>query len=192
MTFQYRFTHTCGHTGFGPIVNQQQNSSDSRSTSSQQAPSATTTTVPLPLNFPCPFCTPSTSNLLPPTAPGSGLLTILNSTPISPYPSGWTVLRACTFEELEPRDWNPAFEGGLVDGRFRQMAWIARPCGQVRLEGLEERRVVVKAGTAWRHRGCVEDVGHGRFAGLLSSLHKAVLEREDASRLVVNERENAM
>ncbi|KAH6709593.1 hypothetical protein BKA61DRAFT_696336 [Leptodontidium sp. MPI-SDFR-AT-0119] len=158
MTFQFRFTHTCGHTGFGLIVNQHQ-TSPSRSISSQQAPSATTTTVPLPLNFPCPFCTPSTSHLLPPTAPSSGLLTILNSTLTSPYPSGWTVIRACTFEELEPRDWCPAFEGGLVDGRFRQMAWIARPCGEVRLEGLDGQRVAVKARTVWRHRGCVEDIG---------------------------------
>ncbi|KAH7364537.1 hypothetical protein BKA65DRAFT_491565 [Rhexocercosporidium sp. MPI-PUGE-AT-0058] len=157
MTFQYRFTHTCGHTGFGPIVNQQQASIPT--TSLLPFPSLNTTTIPLPLLFPCPFCNPSTSNLLPHTPPGSGLLTILNSTPTSPFPTGWTVLKACGFEELEPRDWNPALEGGLVDGRFRQMAWIARPCGEVRMEELEEGRVVVKVGMGWRLRGGVGDVG---------------------------------
>ena len=158
MTFQYRFTHTCGHPGIGPIVNQHQRQQTSPQPSSS-FPTTDLLTIPLPLPFTCPFCTPSTSNFLPSTPLGSGLLTLLNSTPTSPFPTGWTVLKACKFEEVEPEDWIPAFEGGARDGRFRQMAWIAQPCGEVamRLQGQEEGGIVMKAGVSWR--GGVDGIG---------------------------------
>ncbi|KAH7416980.1 hypothetical protein BKA64DRAFT_284734 [Cadophora sp. MPI-SDFR-AT-0126] len=178
MTFQYRFTHTCGHTGFGPIVNMHIDTTQpSPTTSSLPAPDSNTTTIPLKLDFSCPFCNPSASYFHSPVTPGSGLLTILNSIPTSPFPTCWTILKAYRFEDLEPRDWERAFEGMMLDGRYRQMAWIPKPCGEVRLDGLDGGREAVKAGTSWRYTGRVDQIGNGRFAGLLSSLHKAVLER---------------
>lgn len=140
MTFQYRFTHTCGHTGFGPIVNMHIDTTQpSPTTSSLPAPDSNTTTIPV--------------------TPGSGLLTILNSIPTSPFPTCWTILKAYRFEDLEPRDWERAFEGMMLDGRYRQMAWIPKPCGEVRLDGLDGGREAVKAGTSWRYTGRVDQIG---------------------------------
>ncbi|KAK0118827.1 hypothetical protein ONS95_007708 [Cadophora gregata] len=184
MSFQYRFTHTCGHTGFGPIVNAHSGTTRLPLICSQPAPYANTTTLPLNLEFSCPFCMSSASNHLSLTPPGSGLLTVLNSTPDSLFAPGWAILKACRFEELEPSDWDLAFEGMTLDGRYRQMAWIPRPCGEVRFEGLDEAQETMKVGTFWRYTGCVAQIGHGRFAGLLSSLHKAVLDREKENEIV--------
>tara|TARA_R110002060_G_scaffold36738_3_gene47722 strand:- start:1080 stop:1421 length:342 start_codon:yes stop_codon:yes gene_type:complete len=113
----------------------------------------------MPLDFGCPFCIVpgADSNLLTPN--GFGLLTVLHSTAITPFPTGWRILRACRFEELEPRDWEPAFAGMMLDGRFRQMAWIPRPCGEVRLEGLDEGRETMKVETIWRQMGRVDQIG---------------------------------
>ncbi|PVH88558.1 hypothetical protein DL98DRAFT_509261 [Cadophora sp. DSE1049] len=184
MTFQYRFTHTCGHTGFGPIANMPIDTTQpSPTTSSLPAPDSNTTTIPLNLDFSCPFCIPSSAYFHPQTPLGSGLLTILNSTPTSPFPTGWAILKASRFEDLESRDWEPAFEGMMLDGRYRQMAWIPRPCGDVGLEGLDEGREAMKVGTFWRYNGRLDQIGHGRFAGLLSSLHKAVLGRDQPIRV---------
>jgi len=160
MTLQYRFTHTCGHTGFGPIVDAQTSTTQTApTTSSQPAPNSNTETIQMPLDFGCPFCIVpgADSNLLTPN--GFGLLTVLHSTAITPFPTGWRILRACRFEELEPRDWEPAFAGMMLDGRFRQMAWIPRPCGEVRLEGLDEGRETMKVETIWRQMGRVDQIG---------------------------------
>ncbi|CZT03059.1 hypothetical protein WAI453_012251 [Rhynchosporium graminicola] len=177
MKFQYRFTHTCNHTGIGPITDRQ--TARSQDSSISTTPSSSTTTIPLSLPFACPFCTtPFTHHLS--TIPGDGVLTIL-----PPFPTAWTVIRACTFAELEPMDWYPACVNAWVDGQYIQMAWIARPLGNVTADGVDDvddgvRRwfMTTRVGAGWRLRGYVRGVGYGNFAGLLSSLHKSVSDRE--------------
>ena len=39
------------------------------------------------------------------------------------------------------------------------MAWIPRPCGEVRLEGLDEGRETMKVETIWRQMGRVDQIG---------------------------------
>ncbi|CZS94592.1 uncharacterized protein RAG0_04544 [Rhynchosporium agropyri] len=65
------------------------------------------------------------------------------------------------------------------------MAWIARPLGNVTADGVDDvddgvRRwfMTTRVGASWRLRGYVRGVGYGNFAGLLSSLHKSVSDRE--------------
>jgi hypothetical protein len=76
------------------------------------------------------------------------------------------------------------------NGGFRQIAWIPRPCGEVRvMGGLEEVRsegrvvvigVITEVSCAWR-QSAGEPVGT-RFTGLLSQLNAAVLSGDRAGR----------
>lgn len=69
------------------------------------------------------------------------------------------------------------------------MAWIPKPCGEVRvIGGLEEVRrqgrvetgVITEVACAWRQKAG-EPVG-SRFAGMLSQMNAAVLSGERAGR----------
>jgi hypothetical protein len=69
------------------------------------------------------------------------------------------------------------------------MAWIPKPCGEVRvIGGLEEVRregrvvtgVMTEAGCAWEQRP--GEPVRSRFAGLLSQLNAAILSGEWAGR----------
>jgi hypothetical protein len=69
------------------------------------------------------------------------------------------------------------------------MAWIPKPCGEVRViggreevrrEGTVQRGVVTEAGCAWRKRS--NEQVKSRFAGMLSQLNAAVLSGHRAGR----------
>ncbi len=148
-------------------------------------------TILLHLLFSCPFCDLSLGNLIPEVPPSSGLLVILNSTPVSPFPTGWTIIEACNFLELKNKERTPSLNGGMRGSLYTQMAWIARPCGRVTtiggVEGMQRERTVQSGITrdtesVWRHKGAIDEIGYGRFAGLLTSLHKVVLEDERVER----------
>jgi hypothetical protein len=75
------------------------------------------------------------------------------------------------------------------NGGFRQIVWIPRPCGEVRVMGeLEEVGregsvvigVITEVSCAWR-QSAGEPVGT-RFTGLLSQLNAAVLSGDRAGR----------
>jgi len=149
----------------------------------------TVTTVKVTLPFSCPFCPTSTStsksnfHAVPNAViTGHGILTILSST--SPW--SWSVLRSCKYEDITPQDW--ALSMGETGG-FRQMAWIPKPCGEVRViggseevrrEGMVEIGIVTEVCSAWRQN--TGEPMESRFAGMLSQLDAAVLSGEWAGR----------
>jgi hypothetical protein len=183
MSLRLHYTHACGHTGIGPLTSGTSNQASSTSPDSPISEKLTTNHLELP--FSCPYCQGRSgkSNLAMPEVPlGHGILTI-----ISPmYPWSWCIIRSCRYEDVTPRDWAQSMSG---NGGFRQIAWIPRPCGEVRvMGGLEEvgreGSVVIGVKTevscAWR-QSAGEPVGT-RFTGLLSQLNAAVLSGDRAGR----------
>jgi hypothetical protein len=171
MRLHYRFIHTCGHTGIGE--------GGFRQPHSLEIPSPEKlTAIHLTLPFSCPFCPASNCSSwtrLSEVSLGQGILTIMSPT----YPWSWIIMRSCRYEDVTPQDW--AHSTSESSG-YRQMAWIPRPCGEVRVtgrleEGGRDGRVVTDMTTdvacAWRQR--VDEPVESRFAGLLSQFHAAVL-----------------
>jgi hypothetical protein len=182
MSLHYRFFHTCGHTGIGPLIYSDPNHTHPHPRTPDNHENAMLTTIQLTLQFSCPFCLTSTSTITLEVPPGQGILTILSPT----FPWMWSVVRACKYEDITPQDWAYSMDD---NGCFRQMAWIPKPCGEVRVTGgLEEvrrggtvpRGVETQIAYAWRQRAD-EKVG-SRFAGMLSQLNAAVLSGEQAGR----------
>jgi hypothetical protein len=178
MDKHYTFQHTCGHTGIGPVI-----CAPSDQGEVYHRPTASNTT-PLLLPFQCPFCTNNLPYLN--VAPGDGLLAILESTQNNPFPYEWRILRVCRAHEILPGDWYLAHGPG---GRYRQMAWIPRPCGAVRaIDGLEEvrRREGILSGMAmqidcswWQPFG---EPTRSRLAGMLSELNACLFSDEGDGR----------
>jgi hypothetical protein len=183
MRLHYRFTYACGHTAIGPLISGTSNQASSPSPDSPV--SEKFTTIHLELPFSCPYCQDPSgkSSLAIPEVPlGHGILTIISPT----YPWSWCIIRSCRYEDITPRDWPQSISG---NGGFRQIAWIPRPCGEVRaMGGLEEVRsegrvvigVITEVSCAWR-QSAGEPVGT-RFTGLLSQLNAAVLSGDRAGR----------
>jgi hypothetical protein len=162
MSFQYNFTHTCGHTGIGPLM--------------AHSTPLPTNIIPLTLPFACPFClTPNH------TVPeGSGLLCILPPT-YPPYT--WHILRSCNRSDISPNEWGLCMPPG---GGFRQIAWIPRPVGEVRANGGVEGRdgvvgVVTGVRSVRRERLCNGKVV-SQLPGLASQLGAVVRAGERAGR----------
>ncbi|PMD17983.1 hypothetical protein NA56DRAFT_254584 [Hyaloscypha hepaticicola] len=176
MRFHYRFTHTCGHTGVGPPI-----SGKSESSSSLEK----LTIIYLTLPFSCPFCPAfkcSSWTRISEVSPGHGILTIMSPT----YPWSWIVMRSCKYEDVTIQDW--ALSTSENSG-YRQMAWIPKPCGEVRVAGnLEEvvraEQVVTdmtrEVACAWRQRA--DEPVESRFAGLLSQFNAAILSGDRSRR----------
>lgn len=178
MSRQYKFIHTCGHTGIWPIIRPQ----ITNLATSQDLPTWEINPgreiISLSLNFRCPFCTPDISYLE--VSPGSGVLVILESTSTDTFPNTWRVLRTCNAEQIISRDWDPVQEQGE---HYRQMAWIPRPCGEIEVSqlGLEERweaAVTTKVTCRWR-RTAGDLIECGMLAGMLSELNAALVSREN-------------
>jgi hypothetical protein len=182
MRLHYRFIHACGHTGNGPLI------SDNLEGSSQHLSlpgNEKLTTIQLELPFSCPFCSTSacsSTSTFPEVPLGHGILTILSPS----YPSSWCIIRSCKHEEVTEADWAHSTS---ENGGFRQMAWIPKPCGEVRVtdrlaemrsEGRVQARVITDVACTWRQR--VDDPVENRFAGLLSQWNAAVSYRTRAGR----------
>jgi hypothetical protein len=186
MRLHYRFNHFCGHTGIGPIISGNEDGTSPFSSPCDNQDNENLTTIKLTFTFSCPFC--PTSATTPTTTPapevplGHGILTILNPS----FPWSWSVLRSCKHEEITPQDW--ALSMGETGG-YRQMAWIPKPCGEIRVVGvLEELRreereevvVITEVACTWRQKA--DEPIKSRFAGMLSQLNAAVLSGERAGR----------
>lgn len=183
MAFQYRFYHTCGHFGLGPIIHNapsQPHSTDSTSDSSDA--SSIPRTIQTSLTFTCPFCSEH-----PPDVPdGEGVLAILSSSTTSPFPNTWRIIRICTQEDIKPEEWPLAHRPG---GIYRHMAWVPNSCGEVEIiQGEDEatREADVEYGVT-THVSCRWKQRRGerfrsRFAGLRSQMGAALMYGENARR----------
>lgn len=118
MDFHYRFYHTCGHFGVEPT---KQNKSIE---ALQSNPHSRPRTLRISLAFDCPFC----FNPALVVKGGEGVLVILTSPP-SPFPNTWHIIRACAREDVELGEWSLAHVAG------GHMAWIPEPCGTVDVFG---------------------------------------------------------
>ncbi|KUJ22285.1 uncharacterized protein LY89DRAFT_728444 [Mollisia scopiformis] len=168
---QYRFYHTCGHIGLGSML---------YTTPSQAQPSDSSIiprTIPISLSFNCPFCSAPQLQVN-----GEGVLAILGSSPVSPFPNDWHIIRACALEDVKPEEWSLAH---LPGGIHRHMAWIPEPCGEVGAirgvegmmrRGLVEEEVTTVVSCSWRHRR--GDPFRSRFAGMVSQMNAALLPGE--------------
>jgi hypothetical protein len=178
MHLHYRFIHACGHTGIGPLICEA-----SKRASPDPPNNEKLNTIHLELPFSCPYCPNancSPNSTIQEVPLGEGVLTIISLT----WPWCWCILRVCQYEDIIPQEW--ALSTGC--GGFRQMAWIPRPCGEVRVNaGMEEMRregqrtttsAITEVTCAWRQRA--DERARSRFAGLLSQLHAAVMSGHNA------------
>jgi hypothetical protein len=183
MHLHYRFVHACGHTGIGPLIYDASNRRPSLFLN--DIGSEKLTTVHLELTFSCPFCFDRGSNFgstIPEVPLSHGILTIISPT----YPWNWSIIKICRYEDVTPQDWAHSISENMV---FRQMAWIPKPCGEVRItggldevrrEGLIESGVITEVACAWRQMA--NDPVATRFAGLLTQFNAAGLSTERAGR----------
>ncbi|KAG0650808.1 hypothetical protein D0Z07_2401 [Hyphodiscus hymeniophilus] len=183
MSKHYRFEHTCGHIGIGPLIR----------TSALATSSQSTRSINLILPIRCPFCATTLPYLN--VATGDGLLVILEpcttlqesidipspssyiSLRDSNYPIPgfeWRILRVCSASEITLSDWSLAQAPGQ---HYRQMAWIPKPCGIVRIDGsggvADSRgpnRSVVEVDCSWRQIWKPGDVVKSRLPGMWSIL----------------------
>lgn len=187
MSKHYTFQHTCGHIGIGPLLRPascvQSSTTGPQPSSPSPSPSAALESINLDLPFPCPFCenTQSYQNV----ASGDGLLVILEPLPtrstifrstltlsLGPPWQGssgynWRVLRVLPAHEVQSRDWYLAH---AVEGQFRQMAWIPKPCGIVSVFGGGEG-LVRNVSCVWRQRrGVVRSMLPGMWSTWKASL----------------------
>lgn len=133
MSRRYRFQHTCGHIGLGPLLRTQTPSATDQEPASSTTPSdQALESINLFIPIQCPFC----ANMQPylNVAAGDGLLAILqpSSSAIPSSTFEWRVLRVCAASEISSSDWYLAH---APDQHCRQMAWIPKPCGTVRADG---------------------------------------------------------
>ena len=122
MPRQSAFLHACGHTGIGPIIRYISSLAQTIGPFTDINEKFDIIQLQLPLE--CPFCETSLH-----VEPGGGVLTILTPTKESPCASEWRILKVCRPEDIEVQDWDIAHKPG---GVFRQMAWIPKPCSEVR------------------------------------------------------------
>jgi len=172
MSKQYAFLHTCGHTGIGPIIRHL--SSRAQTIGPSTAIDEKFDIIQLQLPLECPFCETGLH-----VEPGGGVLTILTPKNESLFASEWRILKICRPEDIEVRDWVIAHEPG---GVFRQMAWIPKPCGEVRtirnLQGIGRHRrgetgIGRAVSCAWK-QNLSEPLG-SRLAGMVSELTSSLL-----------------
>jgi hypothetical protein len=191
MYVQQTFDHSCGHSGTGPVLFYPPAVSQCHFIASPVLPTLHTATVPLPIA--CPFCT-SKSDVS--TKPGEGLLCILvTHAPETQIPMNWQPLHSCSLLAISPADWAAAFSHSTNE-RLQHVAWIPRPCGEVRIlngtgrdphQQSRANGVYTRAGTSWREPMSVEEsmksvTGGSRMAGLLSQLRAALRYGELAGR----------
>jgi hypothetical protein len=183
MCLHYKFSHTCGHTGIGPLISSK---GGFQQPHSLEIPSPEKLTIiHLRLPFPCPFCPASNCSSwtrISEVSLDQGILTIISPT----YPWSWIVMRSCKYEDVTPQDWAHSTS---ENSGYRQMAWIPRPCGEVRVaESLEEvvrdgqavARMTTGVASAWRQRA--DEPVESRFAGLLSQFNAAILSGDRSRR----------
>ena len=193
MSKHYRFKHNCGHIGIGPLIRA---AASGYSTNQESVPSnQAVPSISLPLPIRCPFCADSQPYLN--VAEGDGLLAILEallqcpynsaslSSPSNSVPSSvikWRILRICAASEILPSDWSLAHAPGQ---RYRQMAWIPKPCGTVRLGTSDNFE-----GSGWidsrreLHRSCRQ---HSRVGGGIKSRLPGMWSNLKASLVPENE-----
>jgi hypothetical protein len=184
MSKQYTFQHTCGHIGIGPLIRCPSTPSSTDATGRPSPPTGPALqSIQLSLSLPCPFCanTQAYQNVV----TGAGLLAILErfvSIPNNdPFPYEWRILRVCTADEISTSDWYLAHG---PEGRYRQMAWIPKPCGRLQVGALEEERWngdmvrgrTRKVDCSWRQRWREGDAVRSRLPGMSSMLSKSLLE----------------
>ena len=93
---------------------------------------------------------------------------------------------SCKYEDVTIQDWARSMS---ENSGYRQMAWIPKPCGEVRVAGsLEE---VVRDGqvvtdmtreVACARRQRADEPVESRFAGLLSQFNAAILSGDRSRR----------
>ncbi|KAE9381798.1 hypothetical protein N431DRAFT_491108 [Stipitochalara longipes BDJ] len=179
MSLHYRFTHACGHIGIGPLID------TSGCTHSNFLDNEKLTTIQLELPFSCPYCPRPSNNptlVILEVPLGYGILTVISQT----WPWNWCIRRVCKYEDITPQEWAQSMS---ENGGFRQMAWIPKPCGEVRaiggLGGVRREEhvtasVTIEVTSAWKQRA--DQLVKSRFAGLLSQLNAAVLSGHRAGR----------
>jgi len=208
MALQYKFTHLCGHTAIGPLIERSTRQPYSLAESSSQA--VEVTAIQLPLSFECPFCLHSsgstsltaTSNAisLQNIAHGLGVLCVLE---VALHPAShlntwtWKIIKSCLLSEITFEDWAQGNSTGAqgIGRPFEQVVWIAKPCGGVgiiggervlRRDGTVQMGVITQVKSTWRQgigqSGEAGEEVKSRFAGMLSQLHAAVLSGERAGR----------
>lgn len=182
MALNYRFDHDCGHSGIGPLIHLPQHQDFIEDSSANNAGDHRVTVIRLSLRFLCPFCANTAGNGVPEVTDNQGVLAILTPT----FPWTWSILCICGYGDVTPQDWSQS-QG--PDGRFRQMAWIPRPCGEIRvMGGLEETtgqgrtEIGVVTGVFCDWKQTAEEPVRSRFAGMLSQLNAAILSGGRAGR----------
>jgi hypothetical protein len=199
MSTHYQLQHICGHIGIGPLIltHSPLRENDNQSLSSNQISESINLSLPIR----CPFCANTQPFLN--VAAGDGLLAILEqSTALSPTSSAyipiphsssssssfeWRVLRVCPASEITSSDWYLAH---APREHFRQMAWIPKPCGTVKIDGsdgAEDLRgssgVMRQFDCSWRQAWQRSDLSEGgvksRLPGMWSNLKAILISVED-------------
>ena len=176
MCRRYTFLHTCGHIGVGPLLHINAPYTDTYNIS--LAPCVDIEVIELPILFDCPFC--SDRVLHEGLEDSLGVLAILAAPRNSPFAAGWRILHVRSADEVDSRDWQDAYGEGRF---FNQMAWIPKPCGQVRFLGRAERGTrgrnlgrATEVECAWR-QSLGESV-RSRLPGMISELNAALISGE--------------
>jgi len=189
MSKHYRFHHTCGHIGIGPLIRTIGPSgvTDPMSIHSSHMVES----INMSLSIRCPFCANNQPYLQ--VTAGDGLLAILDfSTAVSDgrffnCTFEWRILRVCQASDISSSDWYLAHAPGQ---HYRQMAWIPKPCGAVKVDRSDEvedvngfnglmRQVDCSWRQTWHRSQLVEEGIRSRIPGMWSNLKASMMSVDE-------------